>query len=170
MVQPLRQRMRAFIENGPFDILRHFTHKNKIIRILWISSYIISITSFSYYVHGIFVKWKFDPDISINIRTVSYHDIPFPAVTYCTPYIISEDAANFTDFWMKMYTNEKLPEYSEKEHNLLSTVLEICTIDLQQDARSKLKNRTEPSVIKLINETRSSMELLRGYCAKESYI
>jgi len=168
MVQPLRHRIKEFVTNGPFNILRHFTNENLIIRIIWISTYIISISSFSYYVHGIYVKWKLDPDISINIRTISFHEVPFPAVTFCSPYVVSDEAANFTDFWMKVYMDEMLPEYSDEEQNLLSTMLEICSPNLQKGAKM-LKNRTEPSIIKLINKTRSSFELLGGYCALETF-
>lgn len=144
MVQPLRKRMKKFITNDTFNILKQFTTEKWIIRILWIFSYIISISSFSYYVYGIFVKWQIDPDVSINIRTLSYHDIPFPAVTYCSPYVISDEAVNFTDFRMKIYLGEKLPDYSDNEQNLLSTMLEICSANLRENGKKiKEPNRTK---------------------------
>lgn len=144
-----------------------FSQKN-LIRLLWTVTYVTSFVLFSNNLSGIYVKWLIDPDISVSVRTIPAHEVPFPAVTYCTPFLFSNRLVNVTDYLIRQLKLFKfLPNYTERQQKLLSSLIMSCTSRAKYLSKNSFGNQTGLNVLKVLNETHHEENLLRSACGLE---
>lgn len=171
MNQIARRHLINFMLEGPFKTrFKKMSNQCLMTRALWILTYITSFSLFSYYTFGIFTKWWITPDISINIRNIPSHNIPFPAVTFCTPYVLPERLLNYTDFLSRYYFEKKPRKYSSKQLDLLEILLKICNPNFVLKQYVKLNKRNGKYLLRALNESRYSELNVYQFCAVESTV
>lgn len=144
-----------------------FNERN-LTRLLWFITYLTSFVLFSYNLIGIYEKWLIDPNITVSIRNIPAHEVPFPAVTYCTPYVLSNNIVNFTDFQVRHLLNAKdFPNYTEKEKKVLASMIASCTILSDDFDRSSFGNQSGLNVLRVLKETSSAERVVEGFCVFE---
>ncbi|KAG5684069.1 hypothetical protein PVAND_013318 [Polypedilum vanderplanki] len=73
-------------------------------RLFWIFSLTISLMTFGYYVRNGYRKWLVEPDVSTTMKRILVREIPFPAITICSPLFAKSEFANRNDFMKLMQT------------------------------------------------------------------
>lgn len=118
--------------------------QSKLVRIFWALAFVTSIVGMSYYAKGIFYRWINQPDIGQLIRSHPIRNIPWPAVTICTPLIAKRDYVNYGKFTKIQMSNGSLDnEFSSEEQKRLAAVLQACQI--KESSLSNIKLEENPS-------------------------
>lgn len=81
----------------------------------------------SYYAYGVYMKWNIEPDIGLTLRMRPMREIPFPAITICSPLFAREQMANFSHFYAE-YTakgGKVLPDLTPEEQNYLAANTQV---------------------------------------------
>ncbi|KAG5669231.1 hypothetical protein PVAND_017123 [Polypedilum vanderplanki] len=152
---------------------------NFIIRLFWFCSFSFSIICLFYYAKQAFIKFKVNPDINLIIRLRPIRDIPFPAVTICSP----EPAENI--FTSTDITMEELHEFllsfdeenlSTEELGYLAAMAQACNSNylsnIFQDRLEVLnlvkgRKNINNNIVKLLDEI--SFPIRRIFMRCESY-
>lgn len=60
-------------------------------------AYFLSVCGLIYYARGIFFKFFFNPNIGISENILITSEVPFPAITFCSPAIMKGNLAKLSD-------------------------------------------------------------------------
>lgn len=73
-----------------------FTSSHSIVtRVFWSVALIFSFCGFFYYLNMAHTKWYIRPDVALKVSQRPMKEIPFPAVTLCSPVFAKRSLANF---------------------------------------------------------------------------
>lgn len=112
--------------------------QNKIIRVFWTIAFVISIAGMSYYAKGVFLKFYEKPDIGREINSRPIRDVPFPAITICSPLIAKVEYTDYSMFKELLKSNKSLDqELSREQQKRLSALLQAC--DFKKDMNGQLE-------------------------------
>lgn len=98
-------------------------------RIFWTFLIILSLVSFSYCGYKITLEMFFDVVLLTNIKQVSTHKIPFPAVTICSPLFSTDSAVNISKI---IEENSKISDCKSYAANAQKCPLKIINVVAQQ--------------------------------------
>lgn len=93
----------------------------KWIRFVWFSIFLLLACGLGFYIYEIVRKYQVDPPTSEEIGQVLKRNLPFPAITVCTPYFARNQTANLSKFLRD--PNQKL---SVKEQNQMAANVQAC--------------------------------------------
>lgn len=94
---------------------------NKIVRIIWASICLLVLCGLSFYIFEIIRKYQFDPPITEEISQILMRDLPFPAVTICTPYFARNATAN-----LSMFLKNTSQILTAEEQNQMAANVQAC--------------------------------------------
>jgi amiloride-sensitive sodium channel len=121
----------------------------------------------------------FKPEISISVKQKLLKDIPFPAITICSPLFAKEGMANYTEYKEKTSDIDfkacgiKMMYYNltTDEKNHFSANIHKCYdryLNYEKDYLSELlENRTEFDIVKLMEESSTFTPMLFYECIFE---
>lgn len=145
----------------------------KSFRIFWILAFLASIVGLGYYAYGVYMKWSIEPDIGLTLRMRPMREIPFPAITICSPLFARDEMANFSRFYAE-YSEKSgkiLPFLTPDEQNYLSANIQACTPTSASMIVKSCMNRTEKNISKLLRESSLDVPELFAACRfKKNYI
>jgi hypothetical protein len=131
---------------------------NLIIRLFWLLSFTLSIIGFFYYGREAYLKYSVKPDINLIIKLKPIRDIPFPAVTICSP----EPATNnfdSTDIHMEdleQFLMDDEEYLSNKELSYLAAMGQACNSNYLSNL---FQNR--PDIFQHMKERNFSNDIVR---------
>lgn len=86
---------------------------DKSIRFYWLIFFLLSLGGLIYYCHGLYEKWSEYPDFGIKNRWRPIREIPFPAITVCSPLFAKNNLANLNEVMERVQRGNFV--YLEKE-------------------------------------------------------
>jgi Amiloride-sensitive sodium channel len=138
---------------------------HKASRFFWAASLILSIIALTYNFWNAFNKWNYEPDIGLSAQQKFLNEIPFPAVTVCSPVWFKDGLANFEILYEAILARRKFPNLTVSEQNYIAAGLQWCDSHLASQYLSALSNRTQFDVIKLLDETSLKIDELLVECS-----
>lgn len=103
--------------------------QKKFVRFFWLLAFVTSIAGMSYYAKGIIYKWINQPDVGHFTRSLPIRDVPFPAITICSPLTIKSEHADYEKFTRVRKANGSLDEvFSSEEQKKLSALIQACRV------------------------------------------
>jgi hypothetical protein len=129
---------------------------NRVVRFFWCVTMIGSIAALFLYGRGLYVKLTIEPEIGVHVNLKPLIELPFPAVTICTPVFARDGLANLSNF---AYTLRKGVDanLSVSQQNYLASNYHACVPHLAVDVHNFTRRRNETNVVKLMRE--SSFEI-----------
>jgi amiloride-sensitive sodium channel len=113
----------------------------KIMKISWIIVLCASFFCLCFYVKGCYEKLKIKPEILVNEKHIPSFDIPFPAVTICSPLNIRIEHSNLSIIRDDVRQNKAL---SPEAETILARSAHVCQTDfLLFEVISKNKSYNE---------------------------
>lgn len=127
--------------------------QNKYFRIFWAVAFACSIAGMSYYAKGVVVKFFERPDVGHEIHSRPIRDVPFPAVTICSPVMAKVDYTNYGRFKAFYKLNMSLEqEFSSDQQKRLSALVQAC--DFKDSVEGKLEEDPD-AIVKYLEEGKS---------------
>lgn len=140
--------------------------ENSILNFLRVFGYFLSLCGLIFYIRGIFVKYFIEPDIGLSEKFKQATEIPFPAITICSPLVIKSNLTNLRQFYGHYEKFGEILNLTQSEQNFLATKSQVCTTSLHKIVERGTKNRSEFDFIKLINEGAPSIDETFSWCAE----
>lgn len=144
---------------------------SKLSRFFWFLAFICSFSGFCYYIYGAVIKLKINPDVVLKITQRPMRELPFPAVTICTPVFCKRE---FFDF--RFDENSSFPwiekELSENDCKNLIANMHFCLNPGLDLIRSRCKNfdTPVPEIFKILSESSLTSEELINNQASTSQL
>lgn len=126
--------------------------------------YIVSIFGLFFYVKNVIQKYFFDPDIGISEGHLQVHEIPFPAITICSPIVIKNEFVDLKKISM-MHDSKISPNLSIQEQNFLYAKAQVCSINSFEFLNKISKNKTESNVVKILKQGAPMAMKTFDFCA-----
>lgn len=145
---------------------KFFRPKNNkilILNLFQLFFYILSIFGLFFYVKNVLGKYFFDPDIGISESYLQVHEIPFPAITICSPVVIKNELVNLKNISM-MHDSNIFPNLTISEQNFLFAKAQLCSINNFEFFNKVSRNRTESNVVKLLKQGAPSVMKTFDFC------
>jgi hypothetical protein len=136
------------------NLKKYFAPKNKkvlILNIFIVFAYILLICGLIYYVNGVLYKYLFDPYIGISESHRQVHEIPFPAVTFCSPVVLRSDLVNLKQIH-RFYTPKDTTNLTVSEQNFLFAKAQMCFRGDTSFFNKASINKSENNVVKLLKQ------------------
>ncbi|KAG5680506.1 hypothetical protein PVAND_010013 [Polypedilum vanderplanki] len=146
-----------------------FVDKNSgiVTRIFYAISFIFTTAAFFFYVYRSYEKWKIEPDIAVRQNQIFVSEIPFPAVTICSPVFARSEILAY-----KNYSSTNIAIHPEVLDNLNSTIANYlianqhaCNPYYVAVSEKIEKLRTERNIVKLLNESFLNVDEVLSTCA-----
>lgn len=148
-------------------ILNFLRKKWKIIKkvskkVLSLVTYAISFSGLVFFIFGICMKFFYYPDIGLSETFSKATNIPFPAITICSPLVLRSDLVNLKQY-LADYVNESnkhkkrerdktLVYLNISEQNYLAVKSQICEPHLDFDMIfSGIHNRSIINIVQLLH-------------------
>lgn len=101
--------------------------RKKSIRVFFTVAFFCSMLGLGYYAYGVYKKWSDEPDIEVTIRLMKMREVPYPAITICSPLFVRDGLANYSKYYAEFRGNDgKIPILSESEQNFLAAGVQAC--------------------------------------------
>ncbi|KAG5675383.1 hypothetical protein PVAND_005291 [Polypedilum vanderplanki] len=155
------------LEKSTIHGIGYIFDKNEkiLVRLLWFIIFILSNVGFGFYAYNIYMKWTFEPDILVREKSKLLTDIPFPAVTICSPLFAKNQLANLAQFELKFREKKYnvYPNLSQSEINYMTSNIQTCDLNYLLKLERFYRRRDNNDVLKLLDESfRSIDEVLFG--------
>jgi amiloride-sensitive sodium channel len=123
-------------------------------RIFWTFAFICSSSLFILSAHVVYNKWRYDPDIAIKINQRRLTDIPMPALTICPRLFANKLQESFTRFYLEYFFQKRsATNMTQDEANYILAHLHVCFPYNLKLASTFLPRRTEPNIVKLLEDS-----------------
>ncbi|XP_070500674.1 sodium channel protein Nach-like [Chironomus tepperi] len=126
---------------GKYNIKTITKHETpKVIKISWILVLCASFFVLCFYVQGCYEKLAIKPEILVNEKHIPSFDIPFPAITICSPLKIKMEYSNLSAIREDVMQNKSL---SPEDETILARAAHFCHSDfnhLQEIHKNKSYN------------------------------
>jgi amiloride-sensitive sodium channel len=134
--------------------LRHITdqRRNKLSRLFWFCVVCASISLLFFSGYNVYLKWNVEPEIGLRVNQKSMSDLPFPAVTICSPIFARDNLSNFTKA-ADAFKAKNPVKFSSSEQNYFAANSHGCAPSVMKFVMETCKNRTDFNTMKLINES-----------------
>lgn len=139
--------------------------KISIVNFLRIFAYFLSLCGLIFYVRGIFVKYFIEPDMGLSEKFRQATEIPFPAITICSPLVMKSNLTNLKKFYGHYKHFGEILNLTQSEQNFLAAKSQMCTVPLYKIIQQGTKNRSEFDFVKLIDEGGPSIDETFSWCA-----
>ncbi|KAG5674934.1 hypothetical protein PVAND_004878 [Polypedilum vanderplanki] len=132
---------------------------HKFVRIFWLIVFIISIAGLVYYAKTVYYKWKIAPDISTMHQLKPIHEIPFPAITICSPVSINNEHVNYQYAYTHIqYMNHShIDELPNEEQKILSAMSQSCNPSLSTEFVNHIKHTANQEIVNYLNNSSFSI-------------
>lgn len=101
--------------------------RQKSMRIFFAIAFFCSMVGLGYYAYGVYTKWSIEPDIEVTMKLIKMREIPFPAITICSPLFARDGLANYSKYYAEFRRNEGIvPSLSENEQNFMAAGVQAC--------------------------------------------
>jgi acid-sensing ion channel, other len=97
------------------------TSESKKARIFWLFVNFLAFVLIAFYVLNIYTRYKIEPEFLYEFSQIPLQEIPFPAVTLCSPLFARNQTVNLKNFLK--YPTKKL---TAEEQNLLAANVQAC--------------------------------------------
>jgi amiloride-sensitive sodium channel len=173
MLQSLGQAFESFAEESSIHGASFIAGKNrtKSTRVYFALALVCSLVFLGLYVHEANDKWQTDPNIITKINERYISEIPFPAVTVCSPLFARDQLANYRKFYDNYYRNSKFADYmtSTEANYLMANLQATSSPYLSSHFLKFVPNRTHTRIVKLLNESfLNTDEILMGCSYKNT--
>lgn len=151
MPKSVKKILKSFVRDTSIHGVNFIAGQNrsKIMRFFWSFSFLISTILFGYNIYGIFVKWQIEPDILVKINMKLLSEIPFPAITLCSPMFSRDNLTNYEKFADEIDKN-----LTTNEVNYFAANIQSCNPSIVSQFESEIiKYHTDNDTIKLLNES-----------------
>lgn len=140
--------------------------KFSVIDIIRNSLYLISIGGLIFYVREIFIKYFIDPDIGLSVKLKQAQEVPFPAITICSPLVIKNNLTHLMKYYEHYSsTNGSVLPLSISEQNFLAAKSQVCALVFHEMVDKGTKNRDERNFVKLLDEGAPSIDETFSRCS-----
>jgi acid-sensing ion channel, other len=130
----------------------------KITRCFWLISLILSIFVLSTNIWISYVKWNIQPSIGIRVKSIPSYNMPFPAITICSPVLFSSRKhKSHARLYQHYHKTGKLLNGTVKEQNFMSVILQRCDIHLADTFLDVLSNRSRTDFGRMLYKTSSNL-------------
>lgn len=126
--------------------------KTLLLSCLKYSSYTFSICGLLFYALNILNKFLFHPNIDVRESLKQSTEIPFPAITLCSPVVFRSELVNFVQYFTYFAINSKPLPLSPSEQNFLAAKTQVCAAATYPFILQGIGNRTKFDLIELIKE------------------
>lgn len=123
--------------------------RSKILKVLWMLVLCASFFGLGFYVNECYIKLRQTPEILVNEKLINSRNIPFPAITICSPLIIKSEFLNMSKF---------REEFKERKHGddenlaIMASSAQVCLGEILY-LGNKLKNESlNENVFKNLND------------------
>jgi acid-sensing ion channel, other len=130
----------------------------KFIKFLWILIYAFSIISLIVYMREIVVKFIIDPDIGMNEKFKLAREIPFPALTICSPVVMKPEYGQLVDYIEKYKYEKIVKNLSKSEQDYVAVKTQVCALLAFPWVMEGTKDRDESDLVKLLNTSAPTIE------------
>lgn len=145
---------KKFATKSTFYGIRYLAKPNipKVAKFIWLAAILTSFFGLIYYAHAIYVKGFHVPNNGVSYKIKSTREVPFPAVTICTPLTARFEYANFSQWSSNFYSlDSKTPPHSSpSEQSYLSAFSQICDQKMSKIYEIVLPERNEDKIVRLI--------------------
>ncbi|KAG5676491.1 hypothetical protein PVAND_006322 [Polypedilum vanderplanki] len=148
-------------------------NQNRSIRIFWICAFFLSIIGLGYYAYGVYMKWSINPDIGLTIRMRPMREIPFPAITICSPLFARDSLANYSNYYAEFTSKSGkiIPFLKPEEQNYLAANIQACSPTSSSMVMKGCANRSDKNFPKLLRESSLDVSELFAACRfKKNYM
>jgi hypothetical protein len=161
-----------YASNSSIHGVKYIFGSSRKFRIFWAIAFILSIFGMSYYAYGVYRKFTISPDIGLTVHLISIREIPFPAITICSPLFARDSLANFSNFYSELSANNgKSPILSQIEQNYLAASVQACSPASANSVLKSCQNRTNFHTSKLLfNASLAVNEQFAACRYKKKYI
>jgi amiloride-sensitive sodium channel len=124
-------------------------------RLFYTISFIFTTAAFFYYVFCSYEKWKIEPDIAVRKHQIRLGEIPFPALTICSPVFARSETMRYkmySSLYVKKYP-EVLDNITSSEANYLISNQHACNPYYIDFSKRVQHLRTKSDVVKLMSES-----------------
>lgn len=122
---------------------------------LGIFLYLLSLIIVGFLMHKIYVRWQVDPVIIEELNSIPMRELPFPAITICSPLFTRDNLPN-----IKNILNNKSLVLSSNEQNHLAANIHACAPNL---ARS-FNFESQENLILTLKSKHNSINDILSYC------
>lgn len=142
-----------------WEVIKKFRKKIGIAEIFSCSAYLLSICGLIFYIFGIVDKYFINPTIGLSEKFMQAKDIPFPALTICSPLVIRGNLTNLLKYYENYILNGgSIIKMSSSEQNFLAAKAQVCTLVFYKMIDEGTKNRTEYNFVKLLDQGAPSVD------------
>ncbi|KAG5671928.1 hypothetical protein PVAND_002096 [Polypedilum vanderplanki] len=136
-------------------------------RFFWLIALSASIGGLLFHLVVLYRKYGYEPDLGVKISQKPMRDIPFPAITICSPVFAKNNIVNYRKFGMFFEMTGK--NLTTEQKNYFAANYQVCNpsdeIGDYEIVSHFLKKRTDFDLIKLVEETSLNVTDLMLVCA-----
>lgn len=131
----LRYSLKLISKDSTIHGIRYITNSrsNQLTRVFWTIAFVISIIGMAFYIRGVYYKWRISPDIAITASLKPIREIPFPAITICSPVIVKNKYANFLKAYYHIVNEKHKHAFDDEiigDTKMVSAVIQACDPNL----------------------------------------
>lgn len=145
------------------------TMKNKISKIIWAFSFICSICGLIYYSYGVFQKFNSEPDFSVRVIQKAMREIPFPALTICSPLFARKNFANYIEVERKLSEGMRL-DLTTSEKEILNANYQVCNPVYDHKIKKLFNVSISKTFVKILRNSSMEVNELLILCALKSKV
>lgn len=152
----MKENLAKFSENLSIHGVRHIFSYNgsKFTKLFWSIIILGSVTTMLFYYYQLYVKLNQIPDINTRTGVRFTRNIPFPAITVCTPIFARYRLINFYNIARQFRMHEKTRlNLSVDEQNYLASNMQTCHPEYGNLAKLASRNRSRNDIVNLLNES-----------------
>ena len=131
--------------------------------------FLASAAGIAYFAFQLYTKWAVNPDINVQIVNPPEFEIPFPAITICSPVFSKHQMANYNDY-MKNIAHLMPVNLSSAQQNYLAANTHWCAPNVGGYILEKCPDRTELNIVKLLGESSLTSDELLVSCYLRNYM
>jgi amiloride-sensitive sodium channel len=144
---------------------RHITdgRRNNISKFFWFCFASASIGLLFLSGYNLYVKFQVEPEIGLRVNQKAMNELPYPAVTICSPLFARDNLVNATKAFDAY--RAKIPiELNSREQNYFAANSHGCAPQLMKFFVESCKNRTDFNTMKLIKESSLGVDEMLKSC------
>jgi amiloride-sensitive sodium channel len=130
-------------------------HTHRVIRIFWLIVFVLSIAVLTFYARGAYVKWKIAPDISMSEQLKPIREIPFPAVTICSPASVKSEFANYRDAFAHRNgsSSSHFDELPIEQQANVAAMLQACDPSLSTAFATRIRHAAGEGIVSRLSRS-----------------
>ncbi|KAG5680508.1 hypothetical protein PVAND_010015 [Polypedilum vanderplanki] len=174
MLNSIKNNLNSFAKDSTIHGV-HFIageNRNKITRIFWALSFICATSTFIFHVHRSYEKWKIKPDIAMRKHQKFVGEIPFPALTICSPVFAKDNFVDYENLYRHYSSNLESfrNNITSKEANYLISNMQACSPGYLTISAQVFHRHTDNNTVKLLNQSSFDVDEIMASCSYNSVV